>query len=68
LHFAVLADQVDVVRLLLSHKVNVNSRTSDGHMTLHLAAQIGDKLLITLLVEHGASVDAKDQTLLHHSV
>jgi ankyrin repeat protein len=71
LHYAVLGGHVDLVRYLLSRKVNLNAHTPNRLFALHFAAEVADPMIITLLVEHGAAVSPKDsrgQTPLHHAV
>jgi ankyrin repeat protein len=52
----------DLVRWLLAHGADVNTRTeAQAHQTpLHAAAWNGDLAMVTLLVEAGADVDARD--------
>jgi ankyrin repeat protein/serine/threonine protein kinase len=58
LQLAVMRGRRDVVELLLSRKPNLDWRSSYGTTALHLAIQLQAKDLATLLVEHGADVDA----------
>lgn len=60
LHFACIGGQQEVVRFLIQKNVNVNGRTNEGVTPLHLAAQIGNEFLLSILVEAGAVIDAKD--------
>uniref|UniRef100_K3WMG9 Ankyrin repeat protein n=1 Tax=Globisporangium ultimum (strain ATCC 200006 / CBS 805.95 / DAOM BR144) TaxID=431595 RepID=K3WMG9_GLOUD len=59
LHFAVLYEDVDVVRVLVENKevTNVNVRRSgDGFTPLHLACEMSHMELIKLLLDHGANL------------
>lgn len=59
-------EQAAVVRLLLSHKANVNAVDKDQRTPLHLAVNACPATadvsceVICLLIEHGADLFAKD--------
>jgi ankyrin repeat protein len=59
-----------VVRLLLKHKADVNSKTESGGTALHRAAWNGHEEVVRLLLEHKADVNAKNnggETALHQA-
>ena len=41
LHYAVLGNQLGVVQLLLSKRVNAHTQTDEGHTPLHSAVKVG---------------------------
>lgn len=51
LHYAVHAQQKNIVALLLDLKANVYVKTSHGNTPLHIAAQTGNKEIMELLLE-----------------
>ncbi len=53
----------ELVKLLLSHDVSVNTVTNDGQTPLHGAALAGQLGIFKLLVEKGADVNAKQSEL-----
>jgi ankyrin repeat protein len=57
---AVAANQIGVVRLLLSKGAEVNCRAAGGFTPLHKAAFAGHEEMVRLLLAHGADVQAKD--------
>ncbi|GLE11237.1 hypothetical protein PINS_up023576 [Pythium insidiosum] len=59
LHYAVMYDDVATVQALVRRRdcTNVNVRRSgDGFTPLHLACQVGNVEIITLLLDHGANL------------
>ena len=59
LYLAVVNGHEELVKLLLSHEVSVNTTTNYGLTPLHGAAMVGHLGIIKLLVEKGADVNAK---------
>ncbi|MCC3377119.1 ankyrin repeat domain-containing protein [Cohnella sp. REN36] len=61
LHAAIAGERnMDVIRLLLSHRAQTKIFDSNGHTCLHTAAFHDDNLeMIRLLIEHGADVNAR---------
>jgi ankyrin repeat protein len=51
---------VAVVRPLLEHKADVNTKIEYGSTALCRAAENGREAVVRLLLEHKADVDAKD--------
>lgn len=49
------------VKRLLSEGVNVNRKNSDGWTALHIAVEKNSKDVLSLLLEHGADVNAHGQ-------
>jgi ankyrin repeat protein len=53
-------DRLDVARVLVEHKANVNAKDCVKVTPLHYACQNGDLAMARLLIEHGADVLAAD--------
>ena len=63
LHFAVNSGYVEVVRVLVANKVEVNAAANKyGKTGLHYTARHGRKEIAKLLLENGASVNALDRS------
>ena len=63
LHFAANSGYVEVVRVLVANKVEVNAAANKYRKTgLHYAARHGRKEIATLLLENGANVNALDRS------
>ncbi|MCE5187042.1 MAG: ankyrin repeat domain-containing protein [Planctomycetaceae bacterium] len=54
LHVAVMEDDLEMARYLLSQKVSTETRNSDGESALILAAQMDNLEIVKLLIENGA--------------
>ena len=71
LYYSCIYRHVDIVRILINHKANVNARTDSGDTPLTLAARNGYyKLVHVLLSDFQCPVDAKGQdgyNALHYS-
>ena len=63
LYLAAANGHEELVKLLLSHDVSVNTVTNDGQTPLHGAALAGQLGIFKLLVEKGADVNAKQSEL-----
>ena len=48
----------ELARLLLEAGADIEAKTKNGYMALHLAAQYGHQWIIDLLLEYGAPPDA----------
>ena len=48
----------ELARLLIEAGAEIEGKTKNGYTALHLAAQYGHKLIIDLLLEHGANPNA----------
>ncbi|XP_054722688.1 LOW QUALITY PROTEIN: uncharacterized protein LOC129232581 [Uloborus diversus] len=74
LHIACREGHIDVVRVLIRHKANVDKLTNaqqDKLTPLMLASQKGHLDIVNLLIEHSAQVEMKDKkqrTALTHAV
>jgi len=71
LHFACRRGNVDVAKVLLEAKADVNLKTQLGRQPLHAAAEQGSTELTKMLLEVGANMetgDARMQTPLHWAV
>lgn len=60
LHHAVLHDADDIITLLLSRKVPLDSRNKDGNTPLHLAALKGNSARLHQMIEMGGDVEIKN--------
>jgi ankyrin repeat protein len=63
-------DRLDVARVLVEHKANVNARNCVEETPLHFACRNGDLAMVKLLVEHGAdplAADSERATPLWHA-
>ncbi|GAB2691916.1 hypothetical protein GCM10027037_14060 [Mucilaginibacter koreensis] len=54
LHLAVASNNIDIVRMLIEHNVQINVQQSSGINALHYAAKHGDPDMLILLLENGA--------------
>ncbi|XP_025112483.1 ankyrin repeat and SOCS box protein 10-like isoform X1 [Pomacea canaliculata] len=57
LHYAVYADYVECVRLLIDQGADVNITDDIGYTPIHLCARKGNIASMKILIEHGARVD-----------
>lgn len=63
LHTAVLYRNQDALKLLLEQKdLNIDCKTPSGETALHLAAYIGDPIIIELLLRNNSQVQAQNQS------
>jgi ankyrin repeat protein len=60
LHIAAFNDRVDVAKVLLANKADVNAKANNGSTPLHLAAAKGNKDMVELLLANKADVNAVD--------
>ena len=61
LHYACIADNLDITRLLLATGSNIEEPTDgDQRRPVHIAAACGSMGLLNLLCDKGASLDARD--------
>lgn len=58
LHYAVLAEQDDIVKYLLDHNADVNAANHEGVTPLHCAALKGNYKIVKELLARGAHLDA----------
>ncbi|KAK1762004.1 ankyrin-3 [Phialemonium atrogriseum] len=61
IHAAAHKGNIDVARLLIARKCDVDSKESDGWTALMIASQEGHLPFLNLLVESGAKVDAEEK-------
>jgi ankyrin repeat protein len=61
LHQAVRGHQVRVATFLLDRGADVNLRDNAGNTALSLAAQLGDRQMVELLIERNANVNLENQ-------
>jgi ankyrin repeat protein len=55
---------LSIVRVLMEHGVDVNSRDDEGLSLLHIAEQIGDPEAVSLLMSRGADVGSGHSSML----
>ncbi|MGA2890417.1 MAG: ankyrin repeat domain-containing protein [Terracidiphilus sp.] len=60
LHIAAFDDHLDVAKLLLANKADVNAKAKNGSTPLHLAAAKGNKDMVELLLASKADINAVD--------
>jgi len=61
LHRAAYADHVHVAEVLMRHGADVGAIAHDnGYTPLHCAASFGCSAMVAFLLDHGASIDARD--------
>jgi len=60
LHIAAFNDRMDVAKVLLAAKADVNAKAKNGSTPLHLAAAKGNKDMVELLLDNKADVNAVD--------
>jgi hypothetical protein len=60
LHVAAFSDRLDIAKLLLANKADVNAKANNGSTPLHLAAAKGNKDIVELLLENKADINAVD--------
>jgi len=64
LHFAVVhtsSNGVEILKLVLASKADVNAKAEYRQTPLHFAAQNGNTVALKLLVDHGADVNAQQR-------
>ena len=64
LHYAVYNNslkQIDIIRVLLEHKCDINGVDEDGFTCLHLAAEGGRVRAIPILLKNGADLSIRDR-------
>lgn len=60
LHFVTYRGNLQLVKLLLAHGVNINGKNEVGVTSLILAAKAGNNDITKILIEQGADVNAHD--------
>ncbi|MDC0933639.1 ankyrin repeat domain-containing protein [Arcobacteraceae bacterium] len=60
LHDAVRSRDLDMVQLLVSQKVELNSQNKDGYTPLHIAVRLKEYEITKFLIENGALVNTID--------
>ena len=57
-----LTSNIEVLKLLIENKADINAKDSSGQTALIIAAKFGNLPVAVLLVENGADIDAKDNS------
>ncbi|CRG90969.1 hypothetical protein PISL3812_08017 [Talaromyces islandicus] len=57
LHRAVITGNEDIVKVLLQHQADVNSRDKNGRTALDLAIDVGHVAIVQILLAHGADIE-----------
>jgi ankyrin repeat protein len=68
LHIAAGTGRIEICKLLIANKANVNAKDSTGAMPLHAAAKGGHSAVVELLLTNNANplaVDSEGRTVLH---
>jgi len=60
LHIAAFNNRLDIAKLLIADKADVNAKANNGATPLHLAAAKGNKDIVELLLANKAEIDAVD--------
>ena len=60
LHLAVVNNDIEIVKLLISYGANVNMHNKFKKTPLHLACQAGNEIIANLLIENGSDINARD--------
>ena len=62
LHYAVLSQNKDIVRDLIQYGIDVNETIKNQDSALHLAAEMGFKEIVQILVDSKANIESKSNT------
>jgi ankyrin repeat protein len=72
LHIAVETNNLEIAKILLKNKININTQTVDDHLTPLLIATIHSNILMCkLLLEYNPDIDSQDiygNTVLNHAI
>jgi len=60
LHYATNDENIELIELLIEHKININIEDKYGTTALHKAAKKGFISIIKILIDNGALVDIQD--------
>ena len=63
IHHAVLANNLDIVSILLDYGAEIDSTDFNEKTALHYAYSVGNKDIVNFLIEKGASTFARDYIL-----
>ena len=61
IHLATANGHLEVIKILLEHRVNIDSVDTDGTTPLHLASSSGNAEIVRLLLEEGANTSVVDK-------
>lgn len=70
LHLAVISSNIELIKCLISHNVDLNIKDNESHFAMHWASVCGQEEVISLLVNAGANINSKDgfgATPLHYA-
>lgn len=63
-HMAVLSGKIELVKLLLEHNTNMNTREGAGEAALMLAIKLGHIEIVKLLLDQGTEMNVKNDDVL----
>jgi len=69
MHFCASKNNIDVARMLLTHKASTRTKDKQAQLPIHRAAAIGSVPMVKLLIENKSPINAADisgLTPLHH--
>lgn len=61
LHWQIQKENVEIVEVLLKHKVSVNTFNKQGNSPLHCAVKKNNKEVVKVFLKHGVKVNARNQ-------
>jgi hypothetical protein len=64
LHFSIRHRHLEVTKMLMDYRADVDSKSKFGLTSLHLAAQSNHLDVVKVLLEHKAHIDARDHSKL----
>jgi ankyrin repeat protein len=60
--WAAVGGKIDIVKVLVQHGANVNSRSKHKESVVHLAIRNSYTDIVKILVDNGASIDVRDDS------
>ena len=62
IHYFIERQDLRFCKILITDGFNVNSRDNSGNMPVHVAARVGNSVIMKKMIENNAIVDAKNHT------